>query len=60
MPVAIENLYEILFQDEQGNIYTTNGDYDHSHLCDINPHHLRLFTKEDAERLAERLIALCE
>ncbi len=58
MAVEIENLYEILFQDEQGNIYTTTTDYDHSHLCDINPHHLRLFTREDMASLFSRLLDL--
>lgn len=60
MPVEIEMLYEILFQDEEGNIYTTKSDYDHSHMCDINPHSLKQFTKEDAERFVKRLIALYE
>lgn len=49
-------LYEILFQDEDGNLFTTTNDFDHSNLCYISEEYIRLFTKEDATNLREALL----
>ena len=49
-------LYEIIFQDEDGNLYTTTNDFDHSNLCYISEEYIRNFTEEDATKLREMLL----
>ena len=49
-------LYEIIFQDEDGKLYTTTNDFDHSNLCYISEEYIRIFTEEDAIKLREMLL----
>lgn len=50
------SIYEILFEDSQGNMCTTHSDYDHSFFAGLtSDEDVRLFTKADAVELIAAL-----